>query len=76
MNVWRTVGFQERKVVLNCRESTRLLSEAQERELNVKERVALRFHTLICSSCRRFGRHMDIIRKAARRFTQLENEDK
>lgn len=62
--------------MINCRESTRLLSEAQERQLSPKEKVALHFHTLICSHCRRFGRHMDILRQAAQRFARGENEGK
>lgn len=55
--------------MLSCKESTRLLSEAQERSLTRWERVALRFHTLICSSCRRFGRQLAVIRESARRFS-------
>lgn len=57
-----------------CKESTRLLSEAQERELLWKERIALRFHLLICGSCRRFGKHLDIVREAARRFAKGEHK--
>lgn len=62
--------------MINCRESTRLLSEEQERELSRKEQIALRFHTLICSHCRRFGKHITIIRQAARRFAKGESEGK
>lgn len=62
--------------MLNCRESTRLMSEAQERELGFKEKLSLKFHTLMCGSCRKFGKHMDVIRQAAKRFAGGENEEK
>ena len=60
----------------SCEETTRLLSEAQERELTGSEKLALRFHTLMCGHCRRFGKHMDILRQAAQRFAKGEFQHK
>jgi len=54
----------------NCREITRLLSEAQERELTLGERASLRIHTAICSGCRNFGRQMNVLRGISRAYSQ------
>lgn len=54
----------------NCREITRLLSEAQERELTLNERASLRLHTMICSGCRNFGRQVDILRDISRAYSR------
>ena len=62
--------------MLSCKEATRLVSEAQERKLGLGERLALRFHNLVCSSCRRFEKHIGIVREAAHRFAQGEHEHK
>ena len=62
--------------MLSCKEATRLVSEAQERKLFRRERLALGFHKLICSSCRRFEKQMDIVREAAHRFARGEHEHK
>jgi hypothetical protein len=54
--------------MLDCREATGLMSQARERHLSLRERVALRLHWAMCSACRRFDRQMDVLRAAARRF--------
>lgn len=59
---------------MNCKEATRLLSEKQDRPLSEKEKTALRFHTLICSGCRNFGKQMDAISIFARSY--IKGKDK
>ncbi|WP_430460732.1 zf-HC2 domain-containing protein [Thalassolituus sp. LLYu03] len=49
--------------MMNCEEATRLLSEAQERPLSLSEKTSLRFHTLMCTGCRRFGEQMHQLRR-------------
>lgn len=56
---------------MNCNEATRLLSEQQDRGLDLSEKTALHFHTLICSGCREFGRQMTTIRH----LIQQKNKD-
>jgi len=56
----------------SCAESTRLMSEAQERTLNRGERVALRWHLLMCGACRRFERQLDWLRWASARYVPIE----
>lgn len=56
----------------SCEEITRLLSEAQERPLTLSEKVGLRFHNLLCGSCRNFEKHMGVLRLASQRFVKGE----
>ena len=56
--------------MLNCKQATRLMSEEQERPLSWRERVALKFHNLICSGCTNYRKHMRFMREAARRFRE------
>ncbi|MBU6468142.1 MAG: zf-HC2 domain-containing protein [Betaproteobacteria bacterium] len=44
--------------MMNCRESTALLSESQDRALTFKERVSLRLHLFFCSGCTQFKLHL------------------
>jgi hypothetical protein len=52
--------------MLTCRDVTRLQSERCERELSARERMELRLHTMVCRGCRRYGKQIDFIRRAAR----------
>jgi len=56
--------------MLNCEKATRLLSESQERPLSVREKLTLNLHTMMCSGCRNFGKHMDVLRTAAKAFAK------
>lgn len=54
----------------NCREVTRLCSEALERELTLSERVTLKTHLMICVPCRNFRTHLAFLRQAVRRYAE------
>lgn len=54
--------------MLTCQQVTHLLSEAQDRELRLKEKLPLKFHLLMCSGCNNFRRQMDFLRQAVRRY--------
>jgi hypothetical protein len=41
--------------MINCKETTILLSEAQDRKLNLAEKINLKVHTFMCAGCRNFG---------------------
>lgn len=61
--------------MLNCKEATRLFSEWQERTLDLKERMSLRMHTMMCSGCRNFGEQMHTLRHVARAYAKGKDED-
>ncbi|MBH1988345.1 MAG: zf-HC2 domain-containing protein [Burkholderiales bacterium] len=62
------------KVMLNCAEATRLLSEGQDRELPRGERTVLRMHTWMCSGCRNFGEQLGFLRQATRAYARGEGD--
>lgn len=58
----------------NCHDATRLMSEAQERDLAFKERLSLKIHVMICSGCRNFGEQMHTLRLAMRAYANGDDE--
>jgi predicted anti-sigma-YlaC factor YlaD len=52
--------------MMNCKEATRLMSEDLDRPLDWRERVALRFHLMMCSGCRNFKVQIGFLRTAIR----------
>ncbi|WP_225672914.1 zf-HC2 domain-containing protein [Thalassolituus marinus] len=60
---------------MNCEQATRLMSEAQERPLNLKEKTELKFHTVMCSGCRRFGEQMTVLRQLTKASRPNDNSD-
>jgi hypothetical protein len=55
-------------VTASCQTASRLASESLDRRLSFSERWALRLHTLICRSCRRFARQLHVLRGAVGRM--------
>ncbi|TDY03924.1 zf-HC2 domain-containing protein [Thiohalophilus thiocyanatoxydans] len=58
--------------MLNCKDTTRLLSQQQDQSLSLRRRMALRFHLMMCSGCRNYNKQIDFIHKACRRFSGKE----
>jgi hypothetical protein len=53
---------------ISCREASRLISQAQDRELSLGERLRLRIHLAICRGCRAFSAQLAFLRRAVRRL--------
>ncbi|MGB0715384.1 MAG: zf-HC2 domain-containing protein [Phycisphaerae bacterium] len=51
-------------LTLSCEQSARLMSDRQERQLSLVERIALRGHVLVCRSCHRLSSYFDRLRDA------------
>jgi hypothetical protein len=62
--------------MLNCKDSTRLLSASQDRSLTVGERIALKVHLLICKGCANYRRQLDFLRQACGRLRTPSANDK
>jgi hypothetical protein len=52
--------------MLNCRQVTRLISQAMDARLPWHRRWAMRFHLLYCVWCRRYAAQLQFLRDAAR----------
>lgn len=63
--------------MLSCKDVTYLVAVKRERGLSWRERVGVTMHLAICRGCRRFTRHMQLLRVAMTRsedvMTQQED---
>ena len=55
-------------MILKCKQATRLMSQAQDRELSLAENLALKFHLLICRGCTRCNKQMRLMRDAIKQL--------
>ncbi len=62
--------------MLNCKQVTHLLSEAQDRELTLGERLPLRMHLAMCKGCRNFEKQLDFLRAALRGHPSRSEDQK
>jgi hypothetical protein len=63
-------------MMLSCKETTRLLSQGEDRDLAFGERVALRLHLAICKGCRNVNAQFRFLRVAVQELSRdgKENE--
>ena len=61
--------------MLSCKEATRMCSESLDRRLNLRERLTLKMHLMMCSGCTNYDRQMAYLRAIARRYAQGEAAD-
>jgi len=65
-------GF--RTLMPTCRQVTRLQSDALDRDLSLPKRFGLRLHLLLCQWCRRYGKQVRFLRRAAREHPEQLNQ--
>jgi Putative zinc-finger len=53
---------------INCRQAARLISDAQERPLSLRDRIKLRLHLHWCVACTRYERQVGFLRRALNRY--------
>ena len=53
---------------LSCKEASRLLSQAMDRNLPLWDRVRLRLHLVACDACANFSRQLRFLRRAVARL--------
>ena len=58
---------------LTCKDASRLLSEARDRRLGLRERIALRLHLMVCTGCDNFRKQLDFIGTAMRRYRRRDD---
>lgn len=61
--------------MLSCKETTQRLSEAQDRDLSLAEKLQLKMHLAMCGGCRNFSKQMDFLRTVCRRYTDRKVHD-
>ena len=60
---------------LSCKESSRLLSQAQDAKLGLPERMVLRLHLGACEACTRFSRQLEFMRRAVQAWPGPEGAE-
>ena len=63
-------------MLLSCKETTRLLSQGEDRKLAFGERVALRVHLAICDGCRNVNAQFRFLRVAVQNLSRDGDEEK
>lgn len=64
-NMLKTLAGGKAALSPNCRQASRLQSEALDHKLPFLQRVGLRIHLLLCKWCRRYGKQIRFLRDAA-----------
>jgi len=62
--------------LLSCKETTRLLSQGEDRKLAFGERVALHVHLAICDGCRNVSAQFRFLRLAVGSLSRDGDEEK
>lgn len=55
-------------MIPSCKQTSLLLSQAQDRKLSLTDRLRMRVHLAICERCRRVSAHFDFLRTAIHRY--------
>ena len=51
---------------ISCKQASRLMSQARDRELSIGERASLQLHLAICRGCRAVNAQFELLRRAMR----------
>lgn len=60
--------------MLNCKETTQLVSESMDHQLTFRRRMGLKMHLLMCRYCDRYSHQIAILRNLVRRYSRDEIE--
>jgi hypothetical protein len=63
------------KLRRTCKEVTRLVLQAQDRELGPVERLSLHLHWRVCERCVKFRAQAELMRTAMGRWRRYRDED-
>lgn len=61
--------------MLSCEEATRLMSDAMERPLVIKDRLSLNVHLVMCKGCRNFSHQVQGLRQVAREYVKRTEDE-
>jgi Putative zinc-finger len=63
------------KIGLDCKEVSRLISQGLDEAMPVPERARLRYHFVICQTCRTVEEQMKFLRQAVKKMDQQPPPD-
>jgi predicted anti-sigma-YlaC factor YlaD len=62
--------------MMNCKSTTQLLSQAQDRKLTFIETSGVKLHTSMCKGCRNYGKQMKQLSDLSSQFVKPKPETK
>ena len=69
-------GVGKMKLMLTCKDASRLISKSLDRPLSWSDRMKLKFHLFICDACNRFNVQLGQLRSAVKRMRhEAENDE-
>jgi Putative zinc-finger len=61
--------------MLDCKQTSQLISQSLDRSLTLRERFALQLHLIVCKYCKQFSQHLQTLRVALKQITSsIEND--
>ncbi len=60
------------RVMPSCKDITQLVSEAMDRRLPWRQRLAIRLHLRLCALCRRYARQLRLLHQGVHRYADPE----
>lgn len=60
--------------MLSCKDVSFLVSEAEDRQLSLRERVGMNVHFMMCRACRQVARQISLLGAAARQINATESD--
>ncbi|MBT6177605.1 MAG: zf-HC2 domain-containing protein [Deltaproteobacteria bacterium] len=59
--------------MMNCKSTTQLLSQAQDRKLTMREKGGVTLHTIMCKGCRNYGKQVQQLSNLSKQFVEPVN---
>ena len=63
---------QDVRLIPTCRETSELLSQAQDRALTLREKLLVHVHLPLCNGCRNFRAQLAFMRRATRHYLRRD----
>lgn len=61
--------------MITCKQASQLISQSLDQRLNLRDRIKLRLHLLICSICSRFNHQLSQLRRALKALSLNTEND-
>ncbi len=56
--------------MLDCKQTSQLISQSLDRTLTLRERFAMQLHLFVCKYCKQFSQHMQTLHVALKQMTR------
>ncbi len=63
------------KLMLTCKQASRIISQSLDKPLSWSDRMKLKFHLFICDACTNFNRQLRLIRNAIQHMRHETEND-